>query len=751
MATILADRLHVKESRAVELAKNGALTSRLIQIIDLYDKSTEIPQKHSKLIFHWCSNVKVQFWEKSLNILDLIQNDKIVETNQLDYALNYIVLYPDTQILDNNSFDEFIGVGVEITTDQIKQSVDNVISSDPSLKPSLIISKVYKDLKFANRLHIVEAVTKKLKTTQVSNPQAKKSNRCQNETKDSKSTPDAENTSAAFTYAQLFTDTNRFHKVGEHYKADGYPITPTTMEHLKRHVERTGGKVVTRFPPEASGTLHIGHLKAINVDFGFAKFHNGITYLRFDDTNPEKGEQRFVDEIVRNVEWLGYTPYKITYTSDNFDKLFTFAVKLIEMGHAYVCHMTKEKLKGRDIEESPWRGRPVQESLAIFNQMRDGLIKEGDATLRLKYTMEDGKVDPVIYRVIFQEHTRTGNKWCIFPSYDFSHSICDSLEDVSHSMCTTEFRTHRSIYYWLCNVLDIYCPVQWEFGRLNVTHSVVSKRKLAKIINKGFVDSWDDPRLFTLSALRRRGIPVASLFKFTEANSATTSNSFISPSKLEAFARKDLNETSPRAVAILRPLRAKIVNFDELDKSSLSFEKFDFPDKENRGSAHTLHLEPKIFIDANDCDPECVDKKYLRLKYGQKVGLFATKLQLEIVEGSKIVDNEINVRISPVTGTSPKVYIQWLTNPLVAEIRVYNKLFIHEYPEKPELGGFLNDINPNSLERYDNALVERRLASSKCGDSYQFLREGYFCVDSDSSSCKLVFNLTVRLRETWNN
>lgn len=302
-------------------------------------------------------------------------------------------------------------------------------------------AKVNETLKFANRLKVKNEVEEQLKNLTVNNNGSsaqKKSN------KQSGGASSSSSQATPFSYASLFSDAEKFHKVGENYKTDAYKITPSTMTLLGEHLKRTGSNIVTRFPPEPSGILHIGHVKAINLDFGLAKhFSGGKTYLRFDDTNPETEEQRFMDEITSNVEWLGYSPYQITHSSDYFDKLHECALKMIRLNLAYVCHMTKDQLKDRDIGESPYRNRSVEENLAIFEQMRQGAFNEGEATLRLKFTMDDGKVDPVAYRINYTAHPRTGNKWCIYPSYDFSHPVVDSLEDITHSMCSKEFQSHR--------------------------------------------------------------------------------------------------------------------------------------------------------------------------------------------------------------------------------------------------------------------------------------------------------------------
>ena len=283
---------------------------------------------------------------------------------------------------------------------------------------------------------------------------------------------------------------------------------------------------------QPNGILHIGHAKAININFGYAAAHDGITFLRYDDTNPEKEEEKFFTGIKDIVEWLGYKPYKITHSSDNFEQLYQWAIDLIKKDLAYVCHQKQEEIRGFNPPPSPWRNRPVSESLQLFEDMKNGKFDEGEATLRLKTTLEEGKQDPVAYRIKYAAHHRTGDQWCIYPTYDYTHCLCDSLEDITHSLCTKEFQARRSSYYWLCNAVETYCPVQWEYGRLNMSYAVVSKRKIGKLITSGICADWDDPRLFTLTALRRRGFPPEAINNFCARMGLTGAQMVIDPSAL---------------------------------------------------------------------------------------------------------------------------------------------------------------------------------------------------------------------------
>ena len=349
-----------------------------------------------------------------------------------------------------------------------------------------------------------------------------------------------------------------FHKPGENYSTEGYVVTEHTMRLMKEHLERTGGQIRTRFPPEPNGILHIGHAKAININFGFAKHHDGICFLRYDDTNPEKEEEEFFKSILDMVTWLGFTPYKVTHSSDYFHKLYDLALNLIKSGDAYVCHQTADELKGFEVKASPWRDRPVEESLILFKDMKNGKFDEGTATLRMKCVLEEGKVDPVAYRIKFCEHHRSGDEWCIYPTYDYTHCLCDSFEDITHSLCTKEFQNRRSSYYWLCNVLKQYCPVQWEYGRLNIGYTIMSKRKITKLIAEGLVADYDDPRLFTLTALRRRGFPPQAINSFVKKLGLTGALTQLDPLMLEACVRDELNVTAHRVMAVLEPLKVTV-------------------------------------------------------------------------------------------------------------------------------------------------------------------------------------------------
>ncbi|KFP92495.1 Glutamine--tRNA ligase, partial [Apaloderma vittatum] len=516
---------------------------------------------------------------------------------------------------------------------------------------------------------------------------------------------------------------------GENYKTEGYVVTPNTMALLKHHLAITGGQVRTRFPPEPNGILHIGHAKAINFNFGYAKANGGVCFLRYDDTNPEKEEEKYFTAIREMVEWLGYQPYEVTHASDYFDQLYTWALQLICRGHAYVCHQKVEEIKGHNPPPSPWRDRPVEESLLLFEDMRKGKFGEGEATLRMKLVMEDGKMDPVAYRIKFTPHHRTGDKWCIYPTYDYTHCLCDSIEHITHSLCTKEFQARRSSYFWLCNALDVYCPVQWEYGRLNLLYTVVSKRKIIRLVETGAVRDWDDPRLFTLTALRRRGFPPEAINNFCARVGARDRMGW-DRHLLEACAREVLNEQAPRSMAVLEPLKVTITNFP--DPKALEVIVPNFPADESRGF-HKVPFQPTIYIEETDFREE-VDKGYKRLAPGQPVGLrhagYVIAVQNIIKDASgRVIELEVTCTKSDVA-EKPKAFIHWVSEPLVCEVRLYERLFLHKNPEDPcEVpGGFLSDLNPDSLRVISNALVDVSVLSARPFDKFQFERLGYFSV-----------------------
>lgn len=759
----------LSEQKAKETLKNEALSSSLRDAIKQALNvcgSAGVAKPMGTLLYSMTSRLKDP---NRLGFLtDHIAHSKIITEQQLAAALEFVKSHPEDP-LNVKAFEEACGVGVVVTPEQVEEAVEKAIKKhkEQLLKEryhfnmGLLMGEARAAVKWADGkviknevdmqvLHMLGPKTeadleKKSKPTKGKGDEkvakAKKEESPMNGQEmmgDGKSLME-----------QLRGEALKFHKPGENYKTEGYVITPKTMELLKKHLEETGGQIRTRFPPEPNGILHIGHAKAINFNFGYAKANNGICFLRYDDTNPEKEEEKYFTAIKDMVEWLGYTPYEITHASDHFQKLYDLAVDLIRRGHAYVCHQKGEELKGHNVAHSPWRDRPVEESLVLFERMKNGLFSEGEATLRMKMVMEDGKLDPVAYRIKYTAHHRSGDKWCIYPTYDYTHCLCDSIENITHSLCTKEFQARRSSYFWLCNALDLYCPVQWEYGRLNLTYTVVSKRKIIKLVETGAVRDWDDPRLFTLTALRRRGFPPEAINNFCARVGVTVSQTTTEPHLLESCVRDVLNETAPRTMAVLEPLKVTITNLSASAQSEVKVPNF--PANEAKGS-HMVPFTSTIFIEQGDFK-EVMEKGFKRLTPEQPVGLrhagYVISVQKVIKDAQgKVVELEVSCSSSE-TADKPKAFIHWVSKPLVCEVRLYEPLFLHKHPEDPAEvpNGFLSDINPDSMHTISNAYVDTSVKGAKTFERFQFERVGYFSVDPDSTEDKIIFNRTVTLKE----
>jgi glutaminyl-tRNA synthetase len=536
------------------------------------------------------------------------------------------------------------------------------------------------------------------------------------------------------------------------------------LEDLKTN--KHNGRVQTRFPPEPNGYLHIGHAKAICIDFGLADEFGGHTNLRFDDTNPEKEETEYVESIKADVKWLGFNWDGLFYASDYFDQLYEWAIKLIKDGKAYVDDLTAEEIRkhrgtltepGKD---SPYRNRSVEENLDLFERMRAGEFPDGSRTLRAKVDMGSPNLnlrDPVMYRILHAEHHRTGNKWCIYPMYDYAHGQSDSIERVTHSICTLEFEDHRPLYNWFIQQLDIFPSRQIEFDRLNLTYTLLSKRKLLQLVQEGRVSGWDDPRMPTLGGIRRRGYTPEAVRNFCGAIGVSKTTGSIELAMLEHFVREDLNKRAPRVMAVLRPLKVIIDNYPENQVEEM--DAVNNPEDASAGM-RKVPFSRVLYIERDDFreDPP---KGYFRLSPGREVrlryGYFITCKSVVKNDKGEVV--EVHCSYDPAThgGNAPdgrkvKSTIHWVSaaNAIDAEVRVYETLFSKEDPSKVEEGGdVLDNLNPNSLEVIADAKIEPSLANAAAGSRYQFERLGYFCVDPDSKPGKLVFNRTVALKDTW--
>jgi glutaminyl-tRNA synthetase len=528
-----------------------------------------------------------------------------------------------------------------------------------------------------------------------------------------------------------------------------------------RAVGKNGGRVHTRFPPEPNGYLHIGHAKSICLNSGLAREFAGKFNLRFDDTNPTKEEQEYVDSILDDVRWLGGDwEGRLFFASDYFEQLHDWALQLIKAGKAFVCDLSADEMReyrGTLTEpgkNSPYRDRSVEENLDLFTRMRNGEFPDGARTLRAKIDMASSNInlrDPVMYRIKHAHHHRTGDQWCIYPSYDYTHGQSDSIEGITHSICTLEFENHRPLYDWFCEALAIHHPQQIEFARLNLTYAVMSKRKLLQLVTEKHVAGWDDPRMLTIRGLRRRGYTAESIQAFCERIGVAKFNSTIDMAWLEDAIRENLNEIAPRALAVLNPLKVVLTNID-LGKV-IELEAANHPQKPEMGT-RIVPLTREIFIEQEDF-MEDAPAKFFRLKPGGEVRLrFAGIIKCEeVIKNSAGEVAELRCTFDPDHSRKVKGTIHWVSaaSAIHAEVRLYDHLFKVEYPdEAPEGGTFLDNINANSLEVLTTAQLEPSLLNALPGQHFQFERLGYFFVDPvDSKPEKPVFNRTATLRDSW--
>ena len=528
------------------------------------------------------------------------------------------------------------------------------------------------------------------------------------------------------------------------------------------------GRVATRFPPEPNGYLHVGHAKSICLNFSMAEEFGGTCNLRFDDTNPEKESQEYIEAIKRDVTWLGFEwNGEVRYASDYFDQLYQFAVELIKQDKAYVDESTPDQIRAmrgsltEPGQNSPYRDRGVEENLQQFERMRAGEFADGAAVLRVKIDMASPNInmrDPVIYRVRRAHHHQTGDKWCIYPMYDYTHCISDALEEITHSLCTLEFEDHRPLYDWVLDQLDVPChPQQIEFSRLNLNYTVTSKRKLKQLVDEGHVSGWDDPRMPTIAGMRRRGYTPASIRNFCEMIGVTKSEGVVDVSMLEFAIRDDLDKNAPRAMCVMDPIKVVIENWNESEEQALSIAAH--PKDESLG-VREIFFGKELYIDRSDFEEE-PPKGFKRLIPGGEVRLRGAY----VIRCDEVIKNEqgavVELRCSyddQTLGKNPegrkvKGVIHWVSvnKALPVEVRLYDRLFHHESPDATKDGtSFLDHINPDSLTVKSQAYAEPSLANATADLPYQFEREGYFVLDAlDSSSDKLVFNRTVTLRDTW--
>lgn len=807
--------LGLQDKKIKEILKNKKVATALAEVCEELPSSVSKEDANSTLLHSLAvlskdASPDLKPYRKL--VTDAIADGHLKTNLQLESAWNYVK--------DNGAsstpagLDEASGVGIEITADQVAECVAKYIADNKAsieearykVVPTILNNvKKLPELKWASPALFKPIIDKQILELLGPKDDRDLVKKKEKKPKDNNSASKKASANAADDIGtkkagrSMFTEgfLGALHKPGENPQ-----VNPELM---KKHLAFTGGKVYTRFPPEPNGYLHIGHSKAITVNFGYAKFHDGKCYLRYDDTNPEAEEEQFFTSILDIVRWLGFEPFKITYSSDYFDQLYELAEHLIKKDLGYVCFCTAEEMKhNRGIKEDgkgggerkncAHHGHSVEENLKYFRDMKDGKYKKGEAVLRMKQDITNPNPqmwDLVAYRVVDAPHHRTGDKWKIYPTYDFTHCLVDSFENISHSLCTTEFYLSRESYEWLCDAVDVYKPAQREYGRLNITGTVMSKRKIAKLVNEGYVRGWDDPRLFTLVALRRRGIPPGAILSFVAQLGVTTSNSNIQVVRFESSIRKFLEDTTPRLMMIPDPVPVILENVadDFYEDISVPFK----PGTPEFGE-HTVPFTKKIYIDRSDFREEA-SKDYFRLAPGKSVGLLKIPYNIRVTSYTKDPETGLVTEIrahyeNDIEYKKPKTYIQWIAecpakgSPVkLEEVRIFDQLFKSDNPSAhPD--GYLADLNENSETCLKNAIIETgfaevkakspwnpsasRPSSSSSSDEeikaeqcleggenkwapesvrFQALRVGYFCMDKDSTDDKIILNRIVSLKE----
>eukprot|EP00871_Galdieria_phlegrea_P005143 jgi/Galph1/562/GphlegSOOS_G5403.1 len=668
-------------------------------------------------------------------LFQMIGDERIRTKAQLDAAIEHLVSIGE-EPAEESILEQRAGVGVVVTPEQIGETVETVMQDNQSeiekrgahTNIGLLVKQVISKLRFADAKLVRSQVEERLKS--ILNDKRR----------------DEENASIAC---------HPFSGIPNIFEARDLETSRNSPLLLEKHRLATGGKVITRFPPEPNGYLHIGHAKSMYLNFGYAERENGLCILRYDDTNPEAEKEEFIKSIEESVLWLGYKPAKITFTSDYFDQLYELAIELIKRGKAYVCHLKPDEISQyrERKEDSPWRNRPVEESLRLFQDMKYGKFEEGEATLRMKIDMQSPNPcmqDPIAYRIKYKAHPHIGDKWCIYPSYDFAHCIVDSLEWITHSLCTLEFEIRRDSYYWLLAALDLYRPFVWEFSRLTVTHTIVSKRRLTFLVDKGYVRGWDDARMPTLMGLRRRGFPPEAILSFCASIGVTRGDNLIGFHKLEHACRSCLDPIVCRRMCILEPLKVVIENYPENEVEWLLVPNHP---KDHTKGTHAAPFMKEIFIERSDFRLKD-EKNFFGLAPGKSVLLrYAYPITAKHVKVSETDPNHVEyviVTYDAHKSQKPKGVLHWVASEKYSspvQVRLYNHLFLSEEPNLLKGEDWLKDINPQSEIIKEKALLEYEAAkTAKPGDIFQFERLGYFSCDKDSTHSKLVFNRTVTLK-----
>lgn len=786
-----------EDAKVKEIVKNKKVSISLSQLLKQVDDNLPSLDKQSRSLVHnLASHLKGQDLTNSEWIVTAIQRGDLKTNLQVESAFKY--LSNDNATHSVEEMNQKSGVGIEVTPEQVDEQVALYLKQNEALiqeqrykiVPKLFASvKALPGLKWADPKLFKTTIDKQIlsmlgpkdERDTVKKPAKKNAGKGKVE-KNKKNDASNPNTPQRTMFNEGFL--GDLHKVGENPQA--YP------ELMQEHLKVTGGKVRTRFPPEPNGYLHIGHSKAIMVNFGYAKYHDGVCYLRFDDTNPEAEAPEYFESIKRMVSWLGFTPWKITYSSDYFDKLYDLAEVLITKGHGYVCHCTAEEIKrGRGIKEDGTPGgerhgcihrdQTIEHNLNQFRLMKNGHYQPGEAILRMKQDLTSPNPqmwDLIAYRVLNAPHPRTGDKWKIYPTYDFTHCLVDSFENITHSLCTTEFYLSRESYEWLCDMVHVFRPAQREYGRLNITGTVLSKRKIAKLVENKIVRGWNDPRLFTLEGIRRRGVPPGAILSFINTLGVTTSTTNIQVIRFESAIRKYLEDMTPRLMFILDPIEVVV---DNLDDDYMEEVKIPYKTGSPKFGDRLVPFTNNFYIERSDFNENIEDKEFFRLTPNQPVGLIKVPFTVSFASIEKDPNGKIqklHVTYNKDIKIKPKTFIQWVpvsakhNSPLkIHETRVYNQLFKSENPAAVD--DYLTDINPESEVIYKNSVVEHNFhdvisntekwVSDKVKSSelyvkedfeshevcrFQGMRVGYFTLDPESNKTdKIILNRIVSLKD----
>ncbi|XP_010695806.2 glutamine--tRNA ligase, cytoplasmic [Beta vulgaris subsp. vulgaris] len=770
-------KIGLDEKVAHNTIANNKVTNNLLAVIHEAGVTNGCDRTTGNLLYTVATKFPANALVHRLTLVGYVVSSKIKTPAQLEAAFTFFASV-GPEDLNLSDFELACGVGIEVSNEEIERSVGEVFEElratilEQRYKTNVgdLFRRVRERQPWADPKIVKQVVDTKLRellgertAADDEKPVKKKKEKPAKVEEKVLAAAPAQPSEEELNPFSIFPPPEENLKVlTEVFFSDGSILRAcNTREILNKHLKETAGKVRTRFPPEPNGYLHIGHAKAMFVDFGLAKDRGGHCYLRYDDTNPEAEKKEYIDHIEEIVRWMGWEPFKITYTSDYFQELYELAVELIRRGHAYVDHQTSDEVKEYREKKinSPWRDRPVEESLKLFEEMRRGMIEEGKATLRMKQDMQSDNCnmyDLIAYRIKFTPHPKAGDKWCIYPSYDYAHCIVDSLENVTHSLCTLEFETRRASYYWLLHVLGLYMPYVWEYSRLNMTNTVMSKRKLNCLVTEKYVDGWDDPRLMTLAGLRRRGVSATAINTFVRGIGITRSDSsLIRLDRLEYHIREELNKSAARAMVVLHPVKVVITNLEAGKVIELDAKKWPDAQTDDTSALYKVPFSNVVYIERSDFRIKD-SKDYYGLAPGKSVLLrygFPIRCTDVVVGDDNESIIEIRAEYDPEKKTKPKGVLHWVgepspgVNPLKVEVRLFERLFLSE--NSAELDNWLDDLNPNTKVVIPEAYAVSSLQSAVLSDRFQFERLGYFAVDKDSTQEKLVFNRTVTLRDSY--